>query len=73
MMRGTLARQLIAVEHRRLLQRDPLPKAGRDAVCAARMAGITPDEIEQVWAKALSDDELDRPEAVTRQPCCWPT
>ena len=62
-MRGTLARRLVAVEHRRLLQRDPLPKAGQDAVCAARMAGITPDEIEQVWAKALvalSDDELDQ-------------
>ena len=63
MMRGALAHRLVAVEHRRLLQRDPLPKAGRDAVCAARMAGITPDEIEQVWAEALvalSDDELDQ-------------
>ena len=62
-MRGTLARRLVAVEHRRLLQRDPLPKAARDAVYGARMAGITPDEIDQVWAvalAALSDDELDQ-------------
>jgi hypothetical protein len=62
-MRGALARRLVAVEHRRLLQRAPPLKEARDVVCAARMAGITPDEIEQVWAgalAALSDDELDQ-------------
>jgi len=43
-------------------KRDLLPKAAQNTAYAARMAGIAPDEIEQVWAEvlaALSDDELD--------------
>ena len=37
------------------------------------MAGITPDEIERVWAKALvalSDDEPDRPALLNLKQCC---